>query len=69
MEGYRLDVDTAEEFFNRCAKRGAVTEAERVAVLEELVQELRAIRLNEKDIENQTRGKNVLKIGFKGDKK
>ena len=70
MEGFRLDVDTAEEFFKRCEARKAVTREERTAILEELVRELRAIKLNEKDLVNQMRGKKVLKIGFKpkGDK-
>lgn len=53
------------EFYRRCEKRKAVTKAERVAVLRELVQELRAIKLNEKDLESQIRGKNVLKITSK----
>lgn len=65
MEGFRLDVDTAEEFFKRCEARKAVTREERTAILEELVRELRAIKLNEKDLKNQIRGKKVMKIGFK----
>jgi hypothetical protein len=65
MEGFRMDADTAEEFFRRCDARKAVTESERLAILKELVAELRAIKLNEKDLENQLRGKKVLKVGFK----
>lgn len=69
MEGFGMNLETAEEFFRRCQERGTVTEAERVAVLTELVKELRAIKLNEKDIKNQVRGKKVLKIGFKKETK
>lgn len=61
-EGFQMNVDTAEEFFKRCIDRKASTEAQRVAILEELVNELRAIRLNEKDIANQLRNKKVLKV-------
>jgi len=41
-----------------------------LAILKELVKEFRVVKLNEKDIKNQLRGKKVLKIGFKprGDK-
>ena len=62
MEAYRLTLEAAEEFYKRCAERRAITEPERVAILDELMHELRAIKLNEKDIENQIRGKNVLHI-------
>lgn len=64
MEGFRMDVDTAEEFFRRCETRGAITREERTAILKELVYELRAIKLNHKDLKNQLRGKKVLKVGF-----
>jgi hypothetical protein len=62
MEGFRMDLDTAEEFFKRCTEREAVTETERIAILRELVQELRAIKLNETDMQRQLRGKKVLRI-------
>ena len=65
MEGYRLNLDTAEEFFTRCAARNAITREERTAVLAELVKELRAIKLNDKDMKNQLRGKNIFVIGKK----
>lgn len=65
MEGFRLDVDTAEEFFRRCEARKAISKEERTVILEELVKELRAIKLNDKDLKNTLRGKRVLKIGFK----
>ena len=70
MEGFRMNVDTAEEFFLRCMARKAVTQEDRLAILKELVKEFRVVKLNEKDIKNQLRGKKVLKIGFKprGDK-
>jgi hypothetical protein len=65
MEGYRMNLDTAEEFFTRCEARKAITREERVAVLEELKKELRAVKLNDKDMKNQLRGKKVLKIESK----
>ena len=69
MEGYRMDADTAEEFFRRCEARGATSREARTAVLKELVYELRAIKLNDKDLKNQLRGKKVLRIGFKKEPK
>ena len=65
MEGFCMNLETAEEFYSRCLARNAVTEKERVAILKELVAELRAVKLNEKDISNRLRGKNVLRIGPK----
>ena len=61
-EGFLLNLDTVEEFFTRCATRNAITEKDRVAILKELVTELRAIKLNEKDLKNQLRGKKVLVV-------
>jgi len=64
-----MDLETAEEFYRRCTERNAVSESQRIAILKELVKELRVIRLNEKDIQNQVRGKKVLEIRrkFEGD--
>ncbi len=62
IEGFRMDLDTLEEFYTRCMARNANTEAERLAIMRELVGELRAIKLNEKDIKNQLRGKKVLHV-------
>jgi hypothetical protein len=62
MEGFRMNVDTAEEFFLRCVARKATTEKERLAILNELVQELRTVRLNEKDLKRQLRGKKVIVV-------
>lgn len=62
MEGFRMNLDTAEEFYLRCMARKAVTEEERLAILRELVQELRAVKLNEKDLKRQLRGKKVLVV-------
>ena len=69
MEGFQMDVDTAEEFFKRCEARGAVTREERTVILKKLVHELRAIKLNDKDIKKRLRGKKVLKIGFEPEEK
>lgn len=68
-EGFQMNLETAEEFYRRCVERKAETELERVAILQELVAELRAIKLNAKDLKNQVRGKKVLEIGFKGETK
>jgi hypothetical protein len=65
MEGYLINLETMEEYFNRCEERKAVTREEREAILVELVKELRAIKLNDKDMKNQLRGKRVLKIESK----
>jgi len=54
--------EVAEDFFRRCLARGAETEKERIAILQEIVVELRAVKLNEKDIRNQLRNKKVLHI-------
>lgn len=62
IAGFRLDIDTAEEFFRRCAARKAETREERVAILKELVYELRAIKLTGQDLKRHLRGKKVLKI-------
>ena len=60
-----MNLDTACEFYARCADRGAVTREERTAILIELVKELRVIKLNERDLGRQLRNKNVLVIGKK----
>lgn len=65
MEGFRMDLETAEEFYRRCIAREAKTEEERYMILNELVYELRAIKLNEQDLKNNLRGKKILRI--KGD--
>jgi hypothetical protein len=65
IEGFQMDLATAEEFFIRCLTRKSDTEAERIEILKELVAELRAVKLNEKDLKRRVRGKKVLGIGFK----
>jgi hypothetical protein len=62
MEGFMMTPEVAEDFFRRCIARGAETEKERIAILQEIVMELRAIKLNEQDIKNQIRNKKVLHI-------
>jgi hypothetical protein len=61
--GFRLDVDSLEEFFLRCIARKAETREERMIVLKELVYELRAIKLTGQDVKRMMKGKKVLKIG------
>jgi hypothetical protein len=68
MEGFRMNLDTVEEFFKRCETRMAKTEKERLAILRELVKELRVVKLNETDLKRQLRGKKVLKITSKESK-
>jgi len=60
-----MNLETAEEFFRRCLARKATTEQERLVILKELQQELRVIKLNERDLQNQLRGKKVLRIKSK----
>lgn len=63
---YRLDLDTAEEFYRRCAARGAETREARMVILKELVYEMRALKLTQQDLKMLTKGKKILHI--KGDK-
>lgn len=60
--GFRMNLDTAEEFYKRCIEREAVTDKEKIAVLKELVTELRAIKLSEQDLKRQIKGKRILRI-------
>jgi hypothetical protein len=60
--GYRMTLDDTIEFYQRCIDRKATTRDAKMAILKELQTELRAIALNEKDLENQLRNKKVLKI-------
>lgn len=62
IEGFRMDLDTAYEFYKRCGERNANTEESRIAILQELQKELRVIKLNEQDLKNTLRGKNVLVV-------
>jgi hypothetical protein len=62
MIGFQLTPDAAMEFFQRCIERKANTLEERMAIMKELQKELRAIYLNEKDVERRIRGKKVLRI-------
>lgn len=60
--GFRLTLDTAEEFFKRCMERKAETKAERIAILEELKAECLGIAVTEKDLSLLLKGKKVLEI-------
>jgi len=62
MEGFLLNLATLEEFYKRCAEKKAITREEREAVLKEMAKELLTLKLNDKDIKNQMRGKKVLHI-------
>lgn len=55
MEGFRMNLDTAEEFFKRCIERKADTEEARIVLLKELQAELRVIKLTEADLERMAR--------------
>jgi preprotein translocase subunit SecA len=60
--GFTLTAANAEEFFIRCHKRWAVTRDERIAIMEELKKELRAIALNTRDLQRIVRNKKVMVI-------
>ena len=60
--GFRMDVDTMEEFFRRCAARKAKTRNERMAVLKELVYELRAIKLTGQDVVRHLKGAKLVRV-------
>ena len=66
--GFMGNLDFAEEFFTRCQKLNPDTRENRVKLLEEMVKELKAIRMNEKDIKRQTKGKKVIVIKKKDNK-
>ena len=69
--GFRMDLDTAEIFFKRCLERKAETEIERISILQELVAEMRALKVTEEDLSKLTKGKKVLRVSRsdKGSKK
>jgi hypothetical protein len=60
--GFRLDLDSTEEFFRRCIARKADTIEERMMILNELVYELRALKLNEEDLKKLTKGKKIMHV-------
>ena len=62
MQGFLMTPEICEDFFRRCIARGAKTEAEKVLILNEIVNELTAIKLNEKDLKRYLKGKKVLHI-------
>jgi len=64
--GFRMNLDTAEAFYKRCIERKAESREERMKVLEELVAEMRALKVTEEDIAMLSKGKKILRI--KGDK-
>lgn len=65
--GFMMNVDIAEKFFLRCIEREAVTKEEKIAILQELVKDLSALKLTEEDLKKQLKGKKVLVVK-KGDK-
>lgn len=47
MKAFMMTAEIAQQFFERCIQRNAQTDEERIKILEELVKELQAIRMNE----------------------
>jgi len=62
MKGYQMTADIALEFFQRCVAREAVTEKERLKILEEIVSEQKVIRLNDQDVQRVLKNKKVLRV-------
>jgi hypothetical protein len=62
--GFLMSVEIAEKFYTRCLEREAVTEKERIQILEELVEEesgkIRSI--SEEGLKATMHGKNVLVV-------
>jgi hypothetical protein len=60
--GFRLTPENAEEFFKRCIDRNAETLEAKMAIMEELIKELRALYLNPQDLRRIVRNKRILVI-------
>jgi hypothetical protein len=62
--GFIMSVEVAEKFYTRCLEREAVTEKEKIQILEELVkEESDKIRpISEEGLKAVTHGKNVLVV-------
>jgi hypothetical protein len=62
-EGFLTDIRTAELFFRVCKRFGVTTQADRVALMRELVRRKKARYL--RDVNPILASKKVLKVGFK----
>jgi len=62
MKGFVMSLEVAEKFFQRCIDKEAVTEKERLAVMNELIHEEKIKILKENQIADTLRGKNVLRV-------
>ena len=62
MNGFLTTLEQAEEFFNRCLKKEAITLEERLAILKEMQKERRVFEQTEEQLKKRMEGKNVLKI-------
>lgn len=65
--GFRMTAEHAEEFFKRCIDRKAETIEARMAIMEELIKELKALYLNPTDLKRMVRNKKILEIKPKND--
>lgn len=63
MKAFVLNLEAAEEFYTCCMDRNAVTEEERVKIMNELVHEYNIkILKNEEQLAKELAGKKVLNI-------
>lgn len=72
LKFWSMGLDDAEEFFDRCAKKEAITREERQAILEEMMAERSNITSGEfenTEIEEQLNQKKIIGIryGYGGD--
>lgn len=68
LEGFLMNAEMAMEFFQRCNASNAKTLEERTAILHAMQKELKVVKLDEKAIKNQIRGKRLLQIKYQKDK-
>lgn len=63
MKAFVMDLAAAEEFYQRCIDRNAVTEEERIQIMNELVHEHNIkILKNEEQLAKELAGKKVLNV-------
>ena len=62
LVGFMMTLEVAEDFYRRCIARNAHSEAERMVILNEIVNELMAIKLTKQDLKRQLKGKKILHV-------
>lgn len=60
--GFMMTLEVAEEFFNRCIMKEAITKEERLQVLKELVKEKQAKELNNAEFNDVLLNKKILVV-------